>query len=310
MSRAIVVASSLLLSLAAVEARAQMGVAQGRIVDEKGDPVAQATVLLEYQGGMSRQYSVETDAKGKYQQIVTAGRYRITASKEGYQGGFMVQMVNAGGPTPLPDIELVSRESLMAAALAPIMEQFQKAGELAQAGKLDEAAAVFEALAAENPDIPEVHFNLGTIYARQERWPEAETAFERALELQPDNTEAAQSLSGAYESQGRVDEAVEVLEKLAAAQPGDARVQYNLGILYTNQRRVDEAYATLQKVHQLDPENVEVRYVLATLALNRGQTEAAIEHLEAYVSRAPDDAAYKATAAELLENLKQASERP
>ena len=48
-----------------------------------------------FQGGVNRQYSAQTDDKGKYQQILTAGRYRITASKEGYQGGFMEQAVNA-----------------------------------------------------------------------------------------------------------------------------------------------------------------------------------------------------------------------
>lgn len=306
MNRAIAVAS-LLFSLSAVEARAQMGVAQGRIVDEKGEPVSGATVQLDFQSGMTRQYTTETDENGKYQQIVTAGRYRITASKEGYQGGFMVQVVNAGGPTPLPDIGLTSRESLMEAALAPIMEQFQKAGELTRAGRLDEAAAIFRELAAGNPDIPEVHFNLGTIYSRQERWAEAEAEFQKTLELQPDNTQAAQSLSGVYESLDRLDDAVAVLEKLAEAHPDDAKILYNLGVLYTNLRRVDEAYATMQKVAQLAPDNVEVHYVLGTLALNKGEIEAAVSHLEAYVDRAAEDAPYKATAAELLANLQKAS---
>jgi len=306
MTRAFAAASTLLLLLSAAEARAQMGVAQGRIVDEKGKPVAGATVLLDYQSGVSRQYSVETDAKGKYQQIVTAGRYRISAAKEGYQGGYMVQTVNAGGPTPLPDIELVSRDSLVQADMAPIIVKFWQAGELTQAGKLDEAAAIFEELLAENPEIPELHFNLGTIYARQQKWEPAEAAFRKTLELQPENTQAAQSLSGVYESLGRVDDAIAVLEKLAESNPEDAKVQYNLGILYTNQRRVDEAWATLQKVEKLDPDNVEVHYVLATLALNQGQTEAAVAHLETYPSEAADDAPYKATASELLANLKKA----
>jgi Flp pilus assembly protein TadD len=306
MTKGFAVASLLLLSLSAAPARAQMGVAQGRIVDEVGAPVVGATVQFDFQSGMSRQYTVETDAEGEYQQIVTAGRYRITASKEGYQGGFMEQTVNAGGPTPLPDVELVSRESLMQAALAPIMEKFQKAGELTRAGKLDEAVAVFQELAAENPDIPEVHFNLGTIYARQEKWAEAEAAFQKTLELQPENTQAAQSLSGVYESLERPDDAIAVMEKLATAHPDDARVQYNLGILYTNQRRVDEAYATLQQAERLDPDNVEVHYVLGTLALNQGQSEAAVAHLETYVQEAAEDAPYRATASELLENLKQA----
>jgi tetratricopeptide (TPR) repeat protein len=286
-----------------------MGVAQGRIVDENGDPVTGASVEFDYQSGMSRQYAAETDEKGKYQQIVTAGRYRITASKEGYQGGFMEQVVNAGGPTSMPDIQLVSRDSLMQAALAPIVEKFQEAGELTRAGKLDEAAAVFGELAAEHPDIPELHFNLGTIYARQEKWAEAEAAFQRTLELQPENTQAAQSLSGVYESLGRQDDAIVVMEGLAAAHPEDAGIQYNLGILYTNVRRVDEAYATLQEAERLDPDNVEVHYVLGTLALNQGRTDAAVSHLETYLQKAAQDAAYRETASGLLASLKQAQGR-
>jgi len=303
-----IVGALTLVMVSALEARAQMGMARGEVVDESGAPVAAATVSFEFLGGIDREYTAQTDDEGKYNQVVAAGRYRVTVSKEGYQGGYMDQMVNAGAPTYLPKLEMVSRESLVQEAMGPILEKFERAGALSREGKLDEALAIFEELASEQPQIPELHLNMGTLYIQQERWDEAERALLKTLELQPENARAAMSLSDVYASQGRDEEALATMQKLASDHPEDAAVQYGLGILYVNQRRTEEAYSTLDAVRQLDPDRVDVYYVLGTLALNMGRVEEAVAHLERYLEMAPEDAPYRSTASELVTQLGQAEQ--
>lgn len=305
-----VVGAFALVAASGVEARAQMGVARGDVVDEKGAPVAGATVQLKFIGDMEREYTTKTDAKGQYTQVVGTGMYRVIASKDGYQGTYTDQRVRTGDPTDLPTLAIVSREAVARKAMAPILEQFEKAAALSKAGKLDEAVAVYRKLEAEHPKIPELHFNLGTLYARQEKWPEAEAAYKKAIELDPGNAQAQVLLADVHRRMGRTDEAVAAMEKLVATNPDDPKLSYDLGVFYLNERRYEEAVASLEKVPKRDPGNVDVLYLLGTASLNLGQVEKAVGFLQSYLDKAPADGQYRANASALISKLLPAPPTP
>ena len=298
-----VVGALALVVASGVEARAQMGVVRGKVVDQEGAPVAGVVVRFEFLGGVDRHYETETNDKGAYTQVIASGPYRVTASKDGYRGSSLERSVSSGSPTDLPTLEIVNQEAAAQAAMAPILKQFEGAAELAEAGRLDEAVAAYRELEAEHPDIPELFLNLGTLYARQEKWPEAEGAFQRVLELEPDNTQAQVLLAEVHKNMGRGDEALAAMEKLIAETPGDPELHYNLGVFYLNAQRHEDAYAAFDEVRTLDPDNVNVLYLLGTLSLNLGQIDQATRHLQAYLDQAPADGQYRATAGELLSKL-------
>jgi predicted Zn-dependent protease len=290
-----------------VEARAQMGAARGKVVDQMDAPIPGATVQFEFLGGASRQYTTETDDRGAYTQVVVAGRYRVTVSKDGYEGFSMEERVQTGTPTDLPTFRLVHRQAAAEEAMAPIIEQFGKASELSRAGRLEEAIAIYLELEREHPDIPELYHNLGMLYGRQEKWPEAEAALQRSLELQPGNKESQVMLAQVHKSMGRGDEALVELEKLLQESPGDPQLHYDLGVFYLNAQRYEDAYTEFDEVRRLDPDNVDVLYLLGTLSVNLGEIDRAASHLQEYLDRAPENAEYRATASELLPRL-QATE--
>jgi cytochrome c-type biogenesis protein CcmH/NrfG len=302
-----VVGAFALVVVSGAEARAQMGVARGQVVDEKGAPVADATVDLVFRGEVERQYKTRTNKKGEYTQVVPTGNYRVTVSKDGYQGTYLDHRVATGDPTDLPTLKITSRATVAREAMAPILAQFEKGAALSKAGKVDEAIAVYRDVESKHPDMPEVHFNLGTLYARQEKWPEAEAAFGKAVELAPDNTQAHVLLADVHSSMGRTDEAVAALERLVAKSPDDPKLRFELGLLYQKARRGEEALAAFEEARKRDPGNVEVLYLLGTLSINQGRIEQARGYLQSYLDRAPADGAHRATASELLLKLQPAT---
>jgi len=289
---------------AAGEARAQqMGFASGEVVDEKGAPVADATVHFRFLGDQEREYETKTNKKGQFTQGLVSGSYRVIVSKEGYQGTYLDHRISSGSPTEVPTLTIVSRETYIQEAMAPIVKEFEKAADLSKAGQLDEAAAVYKKLEAEHPEMPEVHFNLGTVYIRQEKWSEAEAVLRKAVELKPEDTRARVLLATVHEQQGRTDEAQAEFERLAAENPDDAQLGYQLGVLHLNERRYEEAFEALDAVRESDPSNVDALYLLGTVSLNLGKTDLARTHLQSYLEKAPADGRYRTLATELLGQL-------
>jgi len=294
--------------LAAAEARAQRGIAQGRVLDDEGQGVAKATVVFDFKGDLERQYRTETDGKGRYTRIVDPGPYRITVSREGYQGVYLDHTINAGAPTEVPDLQLVSQDKAIAAAIEghAVLGPLKRALELTEAGRLEEAEAAYKEVLANDPTVVEAHYNLGSIYLGRKDLPAAKAAFEKVIELRPENGEAYMALSRVYEEMGDVERAIEIMAKGVAVRPEDARMLFDLGILHFNARRTDEAEAAFRKVEELDPANVRVHYLLATLAVSGGDVEEAVSRLERYLAAAPADAPDRDTAKELLAQLRPA----
>jgi hypothetical protein len=80
--------SAALLLLSSVDARAQLGIASGRIVDENKEGVEGVSVSFDFQEGVNRLYEAKTDENGEYQQIDVEGavahleRYLTTAPED------------------------------------------------------------------------------------------------------------------------------------------------------------------------------------------------------------------------------------
>src|SRR5690349_20703436 len=80
------------------EAGAQgSGTARGKVMDDKGQAVEGATVVLDYQGGVTRKFTVKSNKKGEFTQVgLPPGPYRVTATKDGYQGGYIDTRISLG----------------------------------------------------------------------------------------------------------------------------------------------------------------------------------------------------------------------
>lgn len=296
------------VALLGAPAAAQTGTARGKVVDDKGQPVVDAAVLLEFQGGVTRKFDTKTNKKGEYTQVgVYPGVYRVTASKEGYQPAYVEYKIVLGEATYLPEIKLLPKAAAAAAAGGSREElgaAFKKAAELTTAGQLDAAEAAFKEILTKTPSIPEVHYNLGYLASLKKDWPGAEAAFLKAIELRPEYGEAYVALAKVYQDQGNAAKAMETMTRASQAAGDDAKVHFNLAIFYLNAGKSAEADASFHKAAELDPSNPEPYFHLGTIDVGQNKVPEAIANLEKYLSMNPQNAQNVATAQGLLGYLK------
>ncbi len=310
MKRALIAASLLLgIGLLAAPAQAQTGTARGKVLDAQGQPLADAKVTIEFQGGITSKFEVKTNKKGEYMQVgMQPGPYRVTAGKDGYQPAVIDTRISLGDPTEIPTLKLNTVAQAAQQPGSPVAElqaAFQKAVELQSGGKLDEAEAAYKAILEKSPDVPEVYQNLGSVYALKKDFPAAEAAFLKGLELRPDSADTATQLAKLYQDNGQAEKAMAIMEKSAGANPADAKAQFNRGIFLLNAYKNEEAIAAFEAAVKADPNMTEAYYRLGALMVGQGKIPEAIQHLEKYLSMNPTDAQNVQTAQGLLKYLKK-----
>jgi len=292
----------------AATAQAQTGTARGKVLDQDGKPLEGAKIQLEYMGGRTQNYETESNKKGEFIQVgLYPGPYKITATKDGYQGSMIEMRINLGDPTMVPDFQLISAKAAAAAAgpsKEDIKADFEKASKLTQQGQLDEAEKLYRSILEKAPSVPEVHYNLGYIYSQRKDFTNAEAEFQKALELRPEYSDAVVALARAYQDAGDAAKAQQIIDKAAAENPNDGKLLFNLAIFHVNAGQQQEAMEDLLKAEAADPSNPEIQYYLGTILVGQNKVAEAVARLEKYLSMSPDNPQNVATAQALIQALK------
>jgi thioredoxin-like negative regulator of GroEL len=284
-------------------ALAQTGGARGKVVDAEENPVADAQVLIEFQGGMTRRYEVKANEDGGYIQVGLApGPYRITASKDGYQPGMIDVRVGVGGVDNVPNVVLTPLQ--VDTSAAELRAKFAEGVELVQAGQLDEAEVTFKEILELRPDIVEVHQNLAHVYVQKQDWASAEATYLAALDFRPGSAELMTALAKVYQDSGQEEKAMEILGQVGGDDTVDGRAQFNKGIVLLDAGNSQGAQAAFEAALAADPPVAEAHFHLGTILVGQGKVPEAVEHLEAYLAANPKDGPNKETAMGLLEALK------
>ena len=293
--------------------------ALGFVLDADGRPVPDVQVLLEYKGHQPQRYRTKTDKTGRFVHVnVWSGPYDITLKKEGL-GEVTVKdypLRDVGDTEKPPTFRLAPKKAEAPAAPAdPAAAAAATAGALAgdmkrgadafAAGRLDEAAAIFEGVAAQAPDLAQVHHNLGLVYRKKGDAARAEAEFRKAVELNPELADSHAALSVLLAAGGKTDAALAEAKQAASQAPQNAVYRFNLASLYKDSGQSAEAKAAFLEAEALDPANAEIQYHLASALLGLGDVPGAIGRLEKYLSAAPADAPNRAAAEGLLTALKK-----
>jgi tetratricopeptide (TPR) repeat protein len=184
-------------------------------------------------------------------------------------------------------------------ALQPILQQSEpgptRASALNLAGvcaqnleKLTDAEQFWRCALADQPDYPETHCNLGSLYRRLERLPEAEASFRAAIAYRADYVDAHYNLGLLLHRAGRLPEAEAAYRKAIELRPKLATAHNNLGALLHEQRRLDEAQAAYVEALAGNPKYGEAYFNLGKLLVDRERLQEAEVMYRAALVAQPD----------------------
>jgi tetratricopeptide (TPR) repeat protein len=143
-------------------------------------------------------------------------------------------------------------------------ERIAEAGQSAlAAGRYAEAEKAFVQLRKLEPNVAEVHANLGLIYFQQRKFEEAVPTLRQALKLKPTLVKSDNLLAMSLSEIGHYSEAVPGLDKCLLHSP-DQEIQRMCGLelqrAYTGLKKDDKAVEVAMQLNRLFPDDPEILY--------------------------------------------------
>jgi predicted O-linked N-acetylglucosamine transferase (SPINDLY family) len=159
---------------------------------------------------------------------------------------------------------------------------------LAKQGKPAEALASFEEAVRRSPNFADAHNNLGNALCAQGSLEAAVAHLRQALRVRPDYVEAHCNLGLALQAQGKLDEAAAHLYKAVQYRPGHVEALCNLGLVLWKLGRTDEALAQFQEARRLKGADPQINTPLGILQADKGQLLEAEASLREAIRLKPD----------------------
>lgn len=156
-----------------------------------------------------------------------------------------------------------------------------------QSGRSEEAVEYIERAIRIDSSIPEYFNNLAQVYRSLRRPGEAERCCRAALRLKPDFTQARSNLAVALHEQSKLGEALEEYRQVLAAAPHDAVAYSNLGALFQAQGKFDAAETQYRMALTKDPKTVEALNNLGFLLGVQGRFDESLDHFEKALELSP-----------------------
>ncbi len=221
--------------MAAVPAFAQStGMVKGVVNDDKGQPVADAKVTIEMNGGTGRKFETKSNKKGEYIQIgLASGSYKVVAEKDKL-GSAPVTVTVRANTTQEANLLLAMASAAATndakAKNAAITKVFDEGVALSNAGQHDEAIAKFNEAIAIIPTCYNCYNNIAFSYTAKKDFANAETAYKKSIEVKPDDAAAYVGLAGIYFNTGKAAEAKPLVEKAVSLDASNADAHYIYGM--------------------------------------------------------------------------------
>ncbi len=271
----------------------------GSVVDESGQPVAGARIVVQIVDGETKIEGV-SDKKGHFAVAgMGTGRWRITASLAGHTDSFIELSISQVRPNPGVTLTLKKAGGPVGFQADPeSLAAIDRANALATEGKFDEAVTLFEEFLRKYPDIYQVRTNLAGALLNKGDLDGSEAAFKAVLEktggaggaLVRDKSSAARALTGLGEialKRGDLDTAGRLFGDALALSPEDEAAAYNVGeILFSNQK-TDEAIRYFEMAAAIKKDWSKPYHKLGYVYLNKGDYAKSLENFKTFIALDP-----------------------
>jgi tetratricopeptide (TPR) repeat protein len=288
------------LSSLAAQENLGKGRINGTVVDENGNPVEGALILVESLQTTTK-LEGKSDKKGHFAVAgMGTGMWRITASKSGYTSSSTEMYVRQ--LTTNPPITFTLKKVTGLAALTTdetSMKLFDEGNKLIEAGQYDAALKVFEEFMTKYPQIHQVRLNIGTCYLKKEELDKAEAEFKLVLEktvevygdYKKDPAASLRALSGLgeiYLKRNDLDTARKYFTQALEISPEDEVAAYNVAEILFSHQNIDEAIRYYEMAIKIKKDWSKPYHKLGLAYLNKGDYEQALVNLRKYLEMDPN----------------------
>ena len=199
------------------------------------------------------------------------------------------------------------RKRLAKKAAGPSTENpaqlFGRAVQFHQAGQFNEAGALYQRILDINPDLAEVHCNLGSVQNNLGDNAAAERSHRRAIALKPGYAEAHGNLGNVLSDLGRLDEAIACYRQALTHNPEDANIHNGLGSALLKLDRHGEAIASFEAALALKPGFAEAHGNLGISLKETDRPDGALASYQRALALRPDFAEAHSNMGNALKDL-------
>ncbi|MEO8883448.1 MAG: tetratricopeptide repeat protein [Devosia sp.] len=178
---------------------------------------------------------------------------------------------------------------------------------LHQSGRQDEAAELIGKAVRQMPFNATYHANLGVVFKSQNRLGEAAQSYERSLKIDPKQGQVQSNLGVALLGLGRVEDAIAAQRQAIALLPQHAGAHHHLANALATAERLEEARISAERAVVLQPGNPDLHYALGRILMAQEKLKEAAGSLGRAVQIRPDSMAC-ADLGKVLMGLKQPKE--
>jgi Tfp pilus assembly protein PilF len=307
---AVVLIGVLALSAATAAQNRGKTKAQGKVVDEQGQPLGDVIVAAVMNGLDKPFQQTKTNNKGEWKvENLAAGKWKFFfGGKQGLEEKSVDMDVAESGTVSVPDVKLAKPVDHDAV----ISGEIQKAAELMKGGNAAEARKIYEDILAKYPQAQppfraQVYGAVAQTYVAENNAVGAAEQLKKATEADPSNTDLQlvygemlmQSNDPAQKAQGE-----KLLLGMDISKVKDPFPYMNVVIGQINAQKPDEALALLNKLMTQFPTDTSLYYYRGRANLAAKKLPEAKADLEKFVAGAPPSARELADAKKILEQMK------
>ena len=281
--------------------------AQGKVLDEAGQPLGEVLVAVVMEGMDKPFQQAKTNNKGEWSvQNLAAGKWKFFfGGKEGLEEKTVDMAVGESGTVTVPDVTLgkpVDHDAVIKA-------EIQKAADLMQTRQPAEARKVYQSLLDKYPQAQpafkaQVQGAVAQTYMAENQAPQAIEQLKKATETDPSNVDLQLAYGEILMQANQRAEGEKVLLSVDLAKVKDPFPFMNIIIGKINDQKADEALELIGKLMTQFPTENTLFYYRGRANLAAKKMPEAKADLEKFVAAAPPSTRELPDAKKILEQMK------
>ncbi|MGL6284529.1 MAG: tetratricopeptide repeat protein, partial [Microcoleaceae cyanobacterium] len=164
----------------------------------------------------------------------------------------------------LQEFTATAKKVLSAQELSTLAQEYQKAGNIAQ------AIAHYQQAIMSDQNYLAAYNNLGNLYRNCGQIEQAIEYLQRAVQLQPAMPEIHNNLASAYQDQGDFTKAISHFQQAIELKPAEVIYRQNLAMVFHNMGQIAESIEMYRSIINLEPNNAEIHRLLGMNLLLTG----------------------------------------